>query len=629
MKTQPSPTAPSRWVKFGGPLTTVMTIAIIEAMAALGFRIPNPPAFLVLSIVFSAFTSGFAPGLVSAVIAWMYLPYFFSIPGRLFHYTDADLLRVIVWAFTLPLTALMVGVLKHRSERVAVMEQSVASLQEQIDERKQAEDALRASEIRFRAIVEGTTDLICRFLPDTTLTFVNESYCRYFNQSRGQLIGKRFLTLIPEGDWESVQAHVNEVRDNKQPVTYAHEVITPSGEMRWQQWTDSAILDDDGRVIELQSVGRDVTEQKMAEKSLQESEQRFHEMLQGVDLAGVILDRQGRVVFINDFLLQLAGWTRVEALGRDWFDDFLPPDARENVRSMFSQMNAQGQIPRRYENEIITRAGQRRLVHWSNTMLFDLNGRVTGTASIGDDVTERTRAERERESLIMELEAKNAELEQFTYTVSHDLKSPLVTIKGFLGFLEEDLDSGDRVRFHADIERIKTAAARMEQLLKELLELSRIGRKMNPPQEIRFEQLAREAMELVHGQLEAHGAEVHIQPHLPAVYGDHQRLVDVLQNLIDNASKFRGSQAHLQIEIGQRGEEDGMPVFYVRDNGIGIAPEHHERIFGLFNKLDPSAEGTGVGLALVKRIVEAHGGRIWVESESGRGAAFYFTLPTG
>ncbi len=107
------------------------------------------------------------------------------------------------------------------------------------------------------------------------------------------------------------------------------------------------------------------------------------------------------------------------------------------------------------------------------------------------------------------------------------------------------------------------------------------------------------------------------------------RLVDVLQNLIDNAAKFAGGQAHPQIEIGQRGEEGGKPIFYVKDNGIGIAPKHHEQIFGLFNKLDPNIEGTGVGLALVKRIVELHGGRIWVESEAGRGTVFYFTLPAG
>jgi len=114
---------------------------------------------------------------------------------------------------------------------------------------------------------------------------------------------------------------------------------------------------------------------------------------------------------------------------------------------------------------------------------------------------------------------------------------------------------------------------------------------------------------------------------MPRVMGDKHRLVEVIQNLLDNAAKYMGSQPDPHVEIGQAGEEDSNPIFYVKDNGIGIASEHHERIFGLFNKLDARSEGTGIGLALVKRIIEFHGGRIWVQSEAGKGAMFYFTLP--
>jgi signal transduction histidine kinase len=119
-----------------------------------------------------------------------------------------------------------------------------------------------------------------------------------------------------------------------------------------------------------------------------------------------------------------------------------------------------------------------------------------------------------------------------------------------------------------------------------------------------------------------------VQENLPDVYGDRQRLLEVLQNLLDNAAKFIGSPSDPRIEIGQDGYEDDKPIFFVRDNGIGIEPIHHERVFGLFNKLDAESEGTGIGLALVKRIIEIHGGRIWVQSEAGQGTTFYFTLPT-
>ena len=234
----------------------------------------------------------------------------------------------------------------------------------------------------------------------------------------------------------------------------------------------------------------------------------------------------------------------------------------------------------------------------------------------------------ERKKLIDELAKKNAELEQFTYTVSHDLKSPLVTINGFLGYLERDALSGNTERLKKDTLRIQEAVHKMQRLLNELLELSRIGRMMNAPENIPFNDIIEEALEIVQGRLEERGVVVRIQPDLPIVYGDRPRLVEVLQNLIDNAAKYTGNQVTPGIEIGQRGNENELPVFFVRDNGIGIAPEHHERVFGLFNKLDARSEGTGVGLALVKRIIEVHGGRIWVESEAGMGATFLFTLPS-
>ncbi len=234
----------------------------------------------------------------------------------------------------------------------------------------------------------------------------------------------------------------------------------------------------------------------------------------------------------------------------------------------------------------------------------------------------------QRKQLIAELAAKNAELERFTYTVSHDLKSPLFTIRGFLGFLEQDALSGDKEKVKKDTQRIVDATDKMQQLLNDLLELSRIGRLMNEPRQVPFDELVSDVLALVHGQIAERGVRVRVQENLPIVYGDRQRLTEVLQNLVDNGIKFMGGQLEPKIEIGQDGEDNGMPVFFVRDNGVGIAPDHFERIFGLFNKLDPHTDGTGIGLALVKRIIEFHGGRIWVESEANKGSTFYFTLPS-
>ena len=252
---------------------------------------------------------------------------------------------------------------------------------------------------------------------------------------------------------------------------------------------------------------------------------------------------------------------------------------------------------------------------------------VAGCTGIAHDITERKRAGEERERFVATLEAKNAELERFAYTVSHDFKTPLVTIRGFLGMLEQDAARGKFERMKEDVARIRNAAERMQQLLDGLLELSRIGRLTDPRQEVSLGELAHEAVDLAAGAIAARGAHVEISPHLPVLFGERLRILEVLQNLIDNAVKFIGDRPEPRVEIGVR-RDSGETVCYVRDNGIGIDPRYHQKVFGLFDQLDPESEGTGVGLALVKRIVEVHGGRIWIESEGqGQGCTFCFTMP--
>ncbi len=241
----------------------------------------------------------------------------------------------------------------------------------------------------------------------------------------------------------------------------------------------------------------------------------------------------------------------------------------------------------------------------------------------------------ERDRLIAELEARNAELERYAYTVSHDLKTPLVTIKGFISFLDRDFRAGDKERVEHDLERIAYAADRMQHLLDDLLELARVGRVGNKPRRVAFAEVVGEALERVADAIEEREMEILISDALPGVYGDQELLVDVVEQLLDNAVKHIGEQPRPCIEVGARrggaerspGEGPPEPVLFVRDNGPGIHPRYHETVFGLFERLDPgSTDGTGVGLTLVKRIVEFHGGRVGIES-SGRGATVCFTLP--
>lgn len=218
-------------------------------------------------------------------------------------------------------------------------------------------------------------------------------------------------------------------------------------------------------------------------------------------------------------------------------------------------------------------------------------------------------------------------MERFNYTISHELKSPIITIRGFIGLLERDIGARDMERARADAARIAEAAGHQQQMIDELLKLSRAGRVIGEEKEVSLGDIARQAIELVTAQIKEHRIEVEISADLPVVRGDPVRLREVLQNLVENAAKFMGGQPTPRIEIGVRNDTP-EPVFYVRDNGMGIDAKYHSRIFDIFEQLDQEFEGDGVGLALVKRIVERHGGRIWAESEGiGKGTSFCFTLP--
>jgi signal transduction histidine kinase len=235
--------------------------------------------------------------------------------------------------------------------------------------------------------------------------------------------------------------------------------------------------------------------------------------------------------------------------------------------------------------------------------------------------------EAEQTRLIAELQSKNAEMEQFTYTVSHDLKSPVVTVSGYVGMIEQDLAEHRPDRVAADLQRIRAAADRMTELLDDLLELSRVGRVAATQSVIAAEPMVREVLAALSGVLEQREIAAEIILPLGTLRGDKTRISQVFQNLIENAAKYMGTQTEPRITIRARSIGHHLE-FCVADNGVGLEERHFDKIFRLFEQLDPSAPGTGVGLALARRIVESHGGKIWVESQGpGRGAQFFFTLP--
>ncbi len=371
----------------------------------------------------------------------------------------------------------------------------------------------------------------------------------------------------------------------------------------------------------------EIAERKQAEESLRRSEAQLRLVTENMADAISQIDAQYQLVYVSPSIQRVFGYAISDLLEQSVFDHIHPDDTSHVLQHLIMAQDvlaASIRIEYRYQHA----AGHYLWVESEVRLLYaqaEFAGAVLGTR----DISSRKQFEIDREALIEELESKNADLERFTYTVSHDLKSPLITIRGFLGFIEQDVKSGAPARFNADLARIVQATTQMQRLLDELLELSRIGRLSTKRENVSLTHIAQEAVELVQGRILARGVQVDIAPDMPVVYGERARLVEVLQNLVDNAVKFMGDQPEPRITIGALGAEDaGLPIFFVQDNGIGIDPRYHARVFGLFDKLDARSEGTGIGLALVKRIIDVHGGQIWVESEGdGSGTTFFFTLP--
>ena len=269
---------------------------------------------------------------------------------------------------------------------------------------------------------------------------------------------------------------------------------------------------------------------------------------------------------------------------------------------------------------IIRRAvGDDRIVQANAAPIRDARGKVAAAIVVFMDITEGKQVQEE-------LSKKNVEIKSFTNAVSHDLRGPLVTIKTFIGFLEDDLKTNKAESVAKDLGFIHSAADKMERMLGELLQVARIGHQTNPPVTATLQEIMKEIMDILAGQLAVGEVQVEITDKPIWLTGDRERLVEVFQNLVDNAVKFLGGQPQPRIEIGWE-QEGGEVVLFVRDNGKGIDPRHQGKVFGLFQKLDTNSSGSGLGLALVRRIVELHGGRIWVQSEGlGQGTTFRFTL---
>ncbi len=288
--------------------------------------------------------------------------------------------------------------LDELQRRTDELEAANRELHDRIGAHARIEWELAASEDRYRAVVEDQTELVCRCAPDGTVSFVNRAYCQYFGRSEEELIGRKFMPLIPEEDQPGVREYFRSLSPENPVATHERRVILPDGDVRWQRWTNRAIVDDAGEVIEFQGTGRDVTEQKRAEAALREEKDRAQQYLDVASVMLVVIDAQQRVTLINRKGRQILGRSCDEIVGRNWFDLAIPERERETVKRVFDRLMA-GEIEpiEDFENHVVTARGEERVIAWHNTVLRDPSGKIVGTLASGEDVTQRRHAEQELE----------------------------------------------------------------------------------------------------------------------------------------------------------------------------------------------------------------------------------------
>jgi PAS domain S-box-containing protein len=350
----------------------------------------------------------------------------------------------------------------------------------------------------------------------------------------------------------------------------------------------------------------------------EEENKRFKTIADNAVYGKAIADLEGKLVYVNRFLAEIHGYAPAELIGKN-LAVLYPPEQLDKVTKAIDLLHQEGHLSPR-ETWHVDRNGRTFPLLMSVLLLKDDQGNPEYMAASAVDITERKAAE-------AALKQKNEELEQFVYIVSHDLKSPLITINTFLGMLQEDIADNNTAGVTEDLQFVKEATDRMGHLLSALLQLSRIGRIDSLAQTQTVKKIVDDCLHILAGSLHRRQVEVQVADLPWQLHGDPLHFGQIWQNLIENAVKYMGDQPRPRIEIGAAEQDAGL-VFYVRDNGIGIAPEHHQRIFNIFAQLDRNSDGTGLGLALIKKIVTSYQGHIWVESAGeGQGSCFRFTLP--
>ncbi len=515
----------------------------------------------------------------------------------------------------------------------------VYSIRALVHELREEEEKLLQSEERYRTVVETQTELICRFRPDGDHLFVNEAYCRFFEKNSDEMLGSRFTPKMTRDERRVMEKHLESLTRDSPSGTIDQQVRALDGGIRWVQWNDTVIFGEDGAVTEYLSVGREITRLKLLDESVRASDMLYRSTINAMVDGVHVIDRSYTILLINHAFKAWIDLPPAESLiNRNLFDVF--PNLNDKIRSEYVEVFETGRMLISEELQKLENGQneQKREIHTETRKIpiwFD--GRVEKIVTIIRDTTDKHQIELARQNMnqmlehevktrTQELEAIVHELDSFTYTVSHDLRAPLRAIDGFAHIfrLKTEPDHKQEVSYY--LAKIHENIRLMDQLIDDLLNFSRMSRRQIERSVIDMEAMVNEVVMELRNVYPLVRFEVTIDE-LPPARGDALMIRQVLASLLSNAMKFSQRQHRPKIRVGYT-ITDGETEYFVQDNGIGFDMQYTDKIFDVFHRLHPVGEyeGTGVGLAIAKRIVIRHGGHIRVISEEGSGTTFFFTV---
>ncbi len=510
-------------------------------------------------------------------------------------------------------------------------------------ERKRADEALRVSEARWRTLMENTPQMILTVTRNGDIIFVNRVLHGFEDI---HIFEKSIIPYIPGVDDREKQQTLLEVFSQRQAISF--EISIPSPErVSWFACNISPVIDE-GRVDLAIFNATDITDRKVFEEALRQSEYKFRSIVEQLSEGFALFSETGLIIEWNRSLEEMLGYSRDEMIGKTFLDLQLllsPPEVAKapnfsaRTRTLFDHALATGRSPlfeRPYETEMCTKNGRQIFVEQTAFPIRTENGYRIG--SLNRDITEQKRVQEEIRSLnedlerrvadrTAQLEVANRELEAFSYSVSHDLRAPLRAIDGFSRILTENLEAGTAEDPLHYINVIRDNAQQMGHLIDDLLSFSRLSRQPLHKEPFQPRGLIDQVLQTLATEKDGRPLELLIAD-LPVCRGDPSLLKQVWLNLLSNALKFTRGRNPARIEVGVEQLPEEI-VFFVRDNGTGFDMRFVEKLFGVFQRLHRAEdfEGTGVGLAIVQRIVHRHGGRVWAEAAEGQGATFFFSLP--